>query len=67
MTREWLLAAAFVLMMTPIVRNQRSVGLNLAGIFRLMPRVAIVPLIAWLWLGLVVDQMPCFLGVPNCD
>ena len=59
----WLLAAAFVLMMTPIVRNQRSAGMNLASIFRLMPRVAIVALIAWLWVGLVADQMPCFLGV----
>jgi len=24
-------------------------------------------LIAWLWAGALVDQMPCFLGVPNCD
>jgi hypothetical protein len=22
---------------------------------------------AWLWFGIVIDQMPCFLGVPNCD
>ncbi len=49
-------------------RAQPALGrYELAGIFRLMPRVAIVVLIAWLWVGLVVDQMPCFLGVPNCD
>ena len=23
--------------------------------------------VAAVWLRLVVDQMPCFLGVPNCD
>jgi hypothetical protein len=23
--------------------------------------------IAWEWSALVIDQMPCFLGVPNCD
>lgn len=23
--------------------------------------------IAVFWSGLVLDQMPCFLGVPNCD
>jgi hypothetical protein len=24
-------------------------------------------LLAWLWVGLIHDQMPCFLGVPNCN
>jgi hypothetical protein len=24
-------------------------------------------LIAWLWISIVLDRMPCFLGVPNCD
>ena len=24
-------------------------------------------LTAWLWIGILMDQMPCFLGVPNCD
>ena len=28
--------------------------------------VALV-LIAYAWVGIVVDQMPCFLGRPNCD
>ena len=24
-------------------------------------------LLAWFWVALVVDQWPCFIGVPNCD
>jgi hypothetical protein len=23
--------------------------------------------VAWLWIGILIDQMPCFLGVQNCD
>jgi hypothetical protein len=30
-------------------------------------RVSLVGLFAWLGVGLLIDQMPCFLGVPNCD
>lgn len=63
----WMLAAAFVLLITPVVRNVRAGGINLFGIGRQIPRVLLVALIAWLWAGLVADQMPCFLGVPNCD
>lgn len=33
----------------------------------LVLRGAFLLLVAWLWLALLVDQMPCFLGVPNCD
>jgi hypothetical protein len=28
---------------------------------------ALLILIALAWSGIVADQMPCFLGVPNCD
>jgi len=28
---------------------------------------AVMIVIAVFWVGLVADQMPCFLGVPNCD
>jgi hypothetical protein len=29
--------------------------------------VVFMALIAWEWGVIIVDQMPCFLGVPNCD
>jgi hypothetical protein len=60
----WLLSASFVFVVTPPVRN-RAQRVN-EGV-RVLPRVVLVAAIAWMWLGLVADQMPCFLGVPNCD
>lgn len=65
MTRN--LRTSLILIMTPVARNLRTGTRNLASVLRLAPRVVLVILIAWLWVGLVVDQMPCFLGVPNCD
>jgi len=63
----WLLAASSVLVATPVVRSLRTSAGRGASVVRLMPRVVLVILIAWLWVDLVADQMPCFLGVPNCD
>jgi hypothetical protein len=33
----------------------------------LLPSASFLILMAWLWVGILLDQMPCFLGVPNCD
>jgi hypothetical protein len=29
--------------------------------------IVVLVLIGYAWVGIVVDQMPCFLGRPNCD
>lgn len=29
--------------------------------------LAVMVLLAGSWAGILLDQMPCFLGVPNCD
>jgi hypothetical protein len=63
----WLLPLSFILIMRPVVRRLRADEGGVANPPGLWPRVAVSMLIAWLWIGLVVDQMPCFLGVPNCD
>ena len=56
----WLVAAAFVGLALPIARRvHRGTGLWV--------RVAALGVLAWVWVSIVVDQMPCFLGVPNCD
>jgi len=34
---------------------------------RLLLKVVFMILIAGLWVGILLDQMPCFLGVLNCD
>lgn len=51
----------------PMVREARAGNSLIANPFSLVLRVAVLILIAWLWIGSVVDQMPCFPGVPNCD
>ena len=62
----WSLTALFVLIVIPVlrVRGERS---STADIVTLLSRVALAILVAGLWLVIVQDQMPCFLGVPNCD
>ena len=63
----WALPAASLLSAIPVVRTLRA-GRNVLdrpGV--LAVRVAFLILAAWFWVGLVNDQMPCFLGVPNCD
>lgn len=57
----WFLSFAFLTLLISIARNPA------ANPFQLALRVAVVAVIALLWTTLLMDQMPCFLGVPNCD
>jgi glucan phosphoethanolaminetransferase (alkaline phosphatase superfamily) len=61
----WLLTAAFFVVLIPIVRSVRT-G-KVAQPLRLLLGVAVLLVIASVWGSVVADQMPCFLGVPNCD
>jgi hypothetical protein len=63
----WLLSLGFILLFMPLVRAVPAAEPPLARLARLGPRLILLGLIAWFWIALVVDQMPCFLGVPNCD
>lgn len=63
----WLLPTLFSFTVTPIVRNVRAGNNVLAKPVALVLRVVFLAFLVWLWFGLVLDQMPCFLGVPNCD
>ena len=58
----WLLPAAFVLTVKSLTHGEKP-----GHLLGLVSRVALSMLIAWFWMQLVIDQMPCFLGVPNCD
>lgn len=62
----WLLPLAFVIILMPIVRSVAAGERNVNPV-KLVPRLLLLMLMAWFWVSLVVDQMPCFLGVPNCD
>jgi hypothetical protein len=63
----WLLPVIFILIGMPIVRNVRAGNSLMASPITLLIRVILLVLIAWFWVSLLVDQWPCFLGVPNCD
>ena len=63
----WLLPAAFVVALAPLVRAARAGRGVAASPVNLLIRVAFLALVAVAWVGIVIDQMPCFMGVPNCD
>jgi hypothetical protein len=63
----WLLPVAFIVILVPIVRSVRAGNSLLAQPINLLFRVAFLALIAMMWGGLIIDQLPCFMGVPNCD
>jgi hypothetical protein len=63
----WLLSTAFMAILMPIVRNVRAGNNILANPLFLLFSFVFLLSIAWEWSALVIDQMPCFLGVPNCD
>lgn len=63
----WLLPMIFIVILMSIVRNIRAGNDVLANPINLLLRVAFLILIAIVWTGTLIDQMPCFLGMPLCD
>jgi L-lactate permease len=62
----WLLGFSFVSILSRMMQDEsahvRRIPALAAGL-----GVVVLALIAYAWVGIVVDQMPCFLGRPNCD
>ncbi len=63
----WLLPVAGMLILEPIVRTVRAGNKSRMYPLRLLLSAGFLILIAWLWGAILLDQLPCFLGVPNCD
>ena len=63
----WLLPTAFIVILRPLMRSVRAGNTLLAKPIILLFRVASLVLIATVWGWGLIDQLPCFLGVPNCD
>ena len=61
------LPVAFIVSVAPIVRNLRGSGRLLAHPINLVFAIAIFVVIATIVGGIIVDQYPCWIGVPNCD
>ena len=62
----WLLAFSFVSILTRMTRDDSAQVKRIPALAAGLGVVVLV-LIALAWVGIVVDQMPCFLGRPNCD
>lgn len=63
----WLMAFCFAFILTPTVRSLMPARSGSANRSIILPGLASLLLLAWGWIGLIRDQMPCFLGVPLCD
>lgn len=63
----WLLALAFSLILMPVVRKAHAGNKLMEKPWLLFIQVVFLIFIAWLWVGIVRDQIDCFLGVPLCD
>lgn len=63
----WLLALAFMLVLTPVVRSASAETRTRSSSLGLLAGIAVLLLIAGLWAAILADQMPCFMGVPACD
>jgi hypothetical protein len=62
-----LLPLGFVISLVPVVRNVRTSNGFTANPINLLIAAALFIFIATLVTGFVVDQYPCWIGVPNCD
>ncbi len=63
----WFLPTAFIVVLTPIMRNARAGKGVMASPVTVLFKVAFLIVIGWMLGSLMVDQIPCFMGVPNCD
>lgn len=63
----WLLPMAFIFILVPAMRTQREENAILTNPINLLIRIAFLAFIAMMWGSVVIDQLPCFLGYPNCD
>ena len=63
----WVLATAFLVTLGGIVRKLRTGGSAWTHPFKLLVAFSFLLAAGFVWWGIVLDQLPCFLGVPNCD
>lgn len=63
----WLLAATSIGLVITLAGAGR-VGIGARTPFVLLVlRLALSLVVAAVWVGIIADQWPCFLGAPNCD
>ena len=62
-----LLPLGFIISLVPIVRNARTGDGFTANPINLLAAGTLFIFIVSLVIGFVIDQYPCWIGVPNCD
>jgi hypothetical protein len=62
----WILSTGFIAILMLIMRSLRTGNRILANPFSLLLSVIFFTVLAWGWVALVIDQMPCFLGGSGC-
>ena len=62
-----LLPIGFIISLVPMVRNARTGYGFAASPVNMLIAAALFIFIAILVIGFVIDQYPCWIGVPNCD
>jgi len=63
----WLEPVAFIMILMPILHNIKKKESIFANPIILVLRIIFLTFISIAWINVIIDQMPCFLGVPNCD
>jgi hypothetical protein len=63
----WFLGTVFLITVAQLVRTVYAGDSLLAHPGTLLLRLALLACVAWIWGIIIIDQLPCFLGVPNCD
>ena len=63
----WIIPFLFCLTLFPMVRRFNVSGNMGWNIVVLVSRIVLLCILSVSWYNLMSDQMPCFLGVPNCD
>ena len=63
----WLLPFIFFLILTPILQRVREGRRPMENPVDLVFGMIVMLFVAVMWVNLLADQMPCFLGVLNCD
>ena len=63
----WMVSLSFFLILIQLIRQLRTAKKSRTNFTGFIIGVPALVLLAWFWGMVVVDQMPCFLGLPNCD
>jgi len=63
----WILPIPFFAILLPIVKDIRARKNIFAKPGPIIFKVAFMVFLAFIWGSIFLDQLPCFLGVPNCD